>query len=68
MLFEIEVPSSTVLSLAASGGEIVVTSVRADVTLRSSGGALELRDVVGNVDGHTSGGGVRLNSIREGCM
>jgi DUF4097 and DUF4098 domain-containing protein YvlB len=62
--FQIEVPSSTVLSLNTSGGEIVVASLHAGVTLHSSGGGLDLRDLVGDVDGHTSGGGVRLKSIK----
>jgi Putative adhesin len=62
--FQIEVPSSTVLNLATAGGEIVVASLHAGMTLRSSGGALDLRDLVGDVDGHTSGGGVRLKSIK----
>jgi len=62
--FQIEVPSSTVLSLDTSGGGIVVASLHAGVTLRSSGGSLDLRDLVGDVDGHTSGGGVRLKSIK----
>lgn len=62
--FEIEVPSSTALSLDTSGGGIVVQSLHADATVRTSGGSIDLRDLVGDVDGHTSGGGVRLKSIK----
>ena len=62
--FQIEVPSSTILSLDTSGGGIAVQSLHAGVTLRTSGGPLDLRDLAGDVEGHTSGGGVRLKSIK----
>lgn len=64
VLFEVEVPAKTRVTVDTSGGSINLRSLEGEAKLETSGGSIDVEDHTADVIGHTSGGSIQLARIR----
>jgi DUF4097 and DUF4098 domain-containing protein YvlB len=63
--FELQVPRSAELTVAATNGGIAVRDVRGRMDLRTTNGGLALEDVSGDIRGETTNGGVSVRMTSD---